>query len=91
MAALVRGGRIRGDKKNGGSGGVVPHPSLALSPYRMLRHWNVHREYDPPALWDQVHTLENMVPAPTTIGQPPRKDPQTEYSKIVPQSEQKYR
>ncbi|GJX44760.1 hypothetical protein Tco_0261436 [Tanacetum coccineum] len=33
----------------------------------------------------------NVVPAPTTVGQPPRKDPQMEYSKIVPQSEQKYR
>ncbi|GJT91675.1 gag-pol polyprotein [Tanacetum coccineum] len=29
-----------------------------------------------------------MVPAPTTVGQPPRKDPQMEYFKIVPQSEQ---
>ncbi|GKG33191.1 hypothetical protein Tco_0430701, partial [Tanacetum coccineum] len=37
-----------------------------------------------------VHTLENVVPARTTIGQPPRKDPQMEYSKIVPPSEQKY-
>ncbi|GKD07435.1 hypothetical protein Tco_1187120, partial [Tanacetum coccineum] len=64
MAALVRRGRIRGDKKNGGSGGVAP--------------------------WDQVHTLENVVPTLTTVGQPPRKDPQMGYSKIVPQSEQKY-
>ncbi|GJU73003.1 hypothetical protein Tco_1264408 [Tanacetum coccineum] len=38
-----------------------------------------------------VHTMENVVPAPTTVGQPPRKDPQMEYSKIEPQSEQKYR
>nr|GEX02098.1 synaptobrevin, longin-like domain protein [Tanacetum cinerariifolium] len=38
----------------------------------------------------QVHTLENVVPAPATIEQPPRKDPQMEYPKIVPQSEQKY-
>ncbi|GJS91166.1 hypothetical protein Tco_0773802 [Tanacetum coccineum] len=38
---------------------------------------------------EMVHTLENVVPAPTTVGQPPRKDPQMEYSKIVPQSEQK--
>nr|GEY12109.1 hypothetical protein [Tanacetum cinerariifolium] len=37
-----------------------------------------------------VHILENMVPAPATVEQPPRKDPQMEYSKIVPQSEQKY-
>ncbi|GKG17739.1 hypothetical protein Tco_0372037, partial [Tanacetum coccineum] len=43
------------------------------------------------ASWDQVYTLENVVPAPTTIGQPPRKDPQIGYSMIVPQSEQKYR
>ncbi|GJU20468.1 hypothetical protein Tco_1153810 [Tanacetum coccineum] len=48
----------------------------------------VHRS---PAPWDQVYTLENVVPAPTTVGQPPRKDPQMEYSKIVPQNEQKYR
>ncbi|GKG07750.1 hypothetical protein Tco_0330719, partial [Tanacetum coccineum] len=41
----------------------------------------------PPAPWDQVLTLKNMVPAPTTVGHPPRKDPQMEYSKIVPQSE----
>ncbi|GKG64144.1 hypothetical protein Tco_0649394, partial [Tanacetum coccineum] len=32
-----------------------------------------------------------VVPAPTTVRQPPHKDPQMEYSKIVPQSEQKYR
>ncbi|GJV54110.1 hypothetical protein Tco_1449851 [Tanacetum coccineum] len=69
MAALVRGGRIRGDKKDGGSGGV----------------------HDPPAPWDQVHTLENVVPALVTIWQPPRKDPQMGYSMIVSQSEQKYR
>nr|GFA25013.1 hypothetical protein [Tanacetum cinerariifolium] len=40
---------------------------------------------------DQVHTLENVMHAPPTVEQPPRKDPQMEYSKIVPQSEQKYR
>ncbi|GJT18726.1 hypothetical protein Tco_0877432 [Tanacetum coccineum] len=28
--------------------------------------------HDPPAPWDQVHTLENVVHAPTTVGQPPR-------------------
>ncbi|GJX10991.1 hypothetical protein Tco_0200850 [Tanacetum coccineum] len=39
----------------------------------------------------EVHTLENVVPASTTVRQPPRKDPQMEYSKIVPQSEQTYR
>ncbi|GJV06317.1 hypothetical protein Tco_1343973 [Tanacetum coccineum] len=39
----------------------------------------------------QVHTLENVVPTRTTVGQPPHKDPQMEYSKIVPQSEQTYR
>ncbi|GJW66148.1 hypothetical protein Tco_0118032 [Tanacetum coccineum] len=47
--------------------------------------------HDPPAPWDQVHTPKDVVPAPTTIGQPPRKDPQTGYSKIVPQSGRKYR
>nr|GFA15257.1 hypothetical protein [Tanacetum cinerariifolium] len=36
------------------------------------------------AQWDQVHTLENVVPAPVTIEQPPRKEPHMEYSKIVP-------
>ncbi|GJR59033.1 hypothetical protein Tco_1501195 [Tanacetum coccineum] len=35
--------------------------------------------------------LSNLVPARTTVGQPQRKDPQMEYSKIVPQSEQTYR
>nr|GEW93276.1 hypothetical protein [Tanacetum cinerariifolium] len=40
-------------------------------------------------LSDKVHTLENVVPARTTTEQPPRKDPQMEYSKIVPQSERK--
>ncbi|GKG43011.1 hypothetical protein Tco_0479695, partial [Tanacetum coccineum] len=47
--------------------------------------------HDPPGPWDYVHTLENVVPALTTVGQPPRKDSQMEYSKIVPRSEQKYR
>nr|GEX70770.1 ribonuclease H-like domain-containing protein [Tanacetum cinerariifolium] len=37
-----------------------------------------------------VHTLKNVVPAPATVEQPPRRDPYMEYSKIVPQSEQKY-
>nr|GFB01023.1 hypothetical protein [Tanacetum cinerariifolium] len=46
--------------------------------------------HDPPAQWDQVHTLENMVPTPVTVEQSLRKDPQIEYFKIVPQSEQKY-
>ncbi|GJZ95706.1 hypothetical protein Tco_0668040 [Tanacetum coccineum] len=64
---------------------LVPHPQLALSlkdaqaPEGKLVHG------------PQVHTLENVVPAPATVGQPPRKDPQMEYSKIVPQSEQTYR
>nr|GFA25252.1 putative ribonuclease H-like domain-containing protein [Tanacetum cinerariifolium] len=51
---------------------------------------DINGEDVPPAQWDQVHTLENMVPAPATVEHPPRKDPQMEYSKIVPQSEQKY-
>nr|GFC93522.1 hypothetical protein [Tanacetum cinerariifolium] len=38
-----------------------------------------------------VHTLENVVPAPATVERPPRKDPQIEYFKIVPQSEEKYK
>nr|GFC74748.1 hypothetical protein [Tanacetum cinerariifolium] len=61
----------------------VPHPQLALSPQdaQTQEQTLVH---DP---W--VHTLENVVPARTTAEQPPRKDPQMEYSKIVPQSERK--
>ncbi|GKG50851.1 hypothetical protein Tco_0538975, partial [Tanacetum coccineum] len=47
--------------------------------------------HDPLAPYDQVHTLENVVPALVTVWQSPRKDPQMEYSKIVPQSVQKYR
>nr|GFA62505.1 hypothetical protein [Tanacetum cinerariifolium] len=65
----------------------VPHPQLALSPQSAQECALVH---DPPAQWDQVHTLKNVVPAPATVEQPPRKDPRMEYSKIVPQSEQKY-
>ncbi|GKF38330.1 hypothetical protein Tco_0118391, partial [Tanacetum coccineum] len=63
----------------------VPHPQLALSPQdaQALECILVH---DP-----QVHTQENVVPVPTTVGKPPRKDPQMEYSKIMPPSEQKYR
>nr|GFC92892.1 hypothetical protein [Tanacetum cinerariifolium] len=60
---------------------------LALSPQGAQECAMVH---DPPAQWDQVQTLENVVPAPATIEQPPRRDPQMEYSKIVPQSKQKY-
>nr|GEV93773.1 reverse transcriptase domain-containing protein [Tanacetum cinerariifolium] len=37
----------------------------------------------------EVYTLENVVPARTTAGHPPCKDPPMEYSKIVPQSERK--
>ncbi|GJZ34733.1 hypothetical protein Tco_0580550 [Tanacetum coccineum] len=37
---------------------------------------------------DQVHTLENVVPAPVAVWQPPRKDPQMGYSMIVPQIKQ---
>ncbi|GKG12382.1 hypothetical protein Tco_0346619, partial [Tanacetum coccineum] len=68
----------------------VPHPQLALSP-RDAQAPEYTLVHDLPAPWDQVYTLENVVPGPTTIGQPPRKDPQMEYSKIVPHSEQKYR
>ncbi|GJU30034.1 hypothetical protein Tco_1173623 [Tanacetum coccineum] len=46
--------------------------------------------HDPLAPWDQVHTLKDVVPALTTVRQPPCKDPQTGYSKIVPQSGRKY-
>nr|GEX93681.1 hypothetical protein [Tanacetum cinerariifolium] len=73
MAALVCGGRIRKDKKGGGSGGVGAEATSGM--------------YASIAQWDHVHTLENVVPTPATVEQPPRKDPQMEYSKIVPQSE----
>nr|GFD13481.1 hypothetical protein [Tanacetum cinerariifolium] len=61
----------------------VPHPQLALSPQDAQTHEQtlVHDPY--------VYTLENVVPARTTTEQPPREDPKMEYSKIVPQSEQK--
>ncbi|GKF69737.1 hypothetical protein Tco_0202794 [Tanacetum coccineum] len=65
-------------------------PQLALSPQDAQAPECI-LVHDPSAPWDQVYTLENVVPAPTTVGQPPRKDPQMEYSKIVPQSEQTYR
>ncbi|GKG31663.1 hypothetical protein Tco_0426613, partial [Tanacetum coccineum] len=47
----------------------VPHPQLALSPEdaQAPECTLVHGP--------QVHTLENVVHAPTTVGQPPRKDP----------------
>ncbi|GKC85770.1 hypothetical protein Tco_1141487, partial [Tanacetum coccineum] len=68
---------------------MVPHPQLALSPQdaQAPEYTLVH---DPPAPWDQVHTLENVVPTPVAVWQPPHKDPQMGYSMIVPQSEQKY-
>ncbi|GJX76877.1 copia protein [Tanacetum coccineum] len=68
----------------------VPHPLLALS-LQGAQAQECTLVHDPPAPWDQVHTLENMVPALATVWQPPRKDPQMGYSMIVPQSEQKYR
>ncbi|GJX13766.1 hypothetical protein Tco_0205524 [Tanacetum coccineum] len=78
MAALIRGGQIsKGKKDGGGSGGVGAEATSVM--------------YDSIAPWDQLHTLENVVLAPVTVRQPPRKDPQMGYSMIVPQSEQKYR
>nr|GFD37486.1 hypothetical protein [Tanacetum cinerariifolium] len=70
---LVCGGQIYKDKKVGGSGGVGVEATSRMYAYI--------------AQWDQVHTLENVVPAPATVEHPPRKDPQMEYSKIVPQCE----
>ncbi|GJV11692.1 hypothetical protein Tco_1353233 [Tanacetum coccineum] len=69
---------------------LVPHPQLGLSPQgaQAQEYTLVH---DPPALWDQVHTMENVVAASVTVWQPPRKDPHMGYSMIVPQSEQKFR
>ncbi|GJV54796.1 hypothetical protein Tco_1455801, partial [Tanacetum coccineum] len=39
---------------------------------------------------NQVHTLKDVVPCSNNYGQPPRKDPQMGYSKIVRQSGRKY-
>ncbi|GKC14100.1 hypothetical protein Tco_1010882, partial [Tanacetum coccineum] len=81
-------GRIRGDKKNGGSRGVGASSSAGTkssgcSGFGMYTGtWSAGTYF---------REQENVVPAPTTVGQPPCKDPQMEYSKIVPQSEQKYR
>ncbi|GJT60757.1 hypothetical protein Tco_1004290 [Tanacetum coccineum] len=49
---------------------LVPHPQLALNPQgaQAQEYTLVH---DPLALWDQVHTLKEVVPTPTTVGQPP--------------------
>nr|GEW79227.1 hypothetical protein [Tanacetum cinerariifolium] len=139
MSSMVCGGLIRGDKKDGGSGGVGAEETLGMyasigfedlyypdKVYKVVKAlYGLHQApracggvgaeetlgmyasigasslagtkslgcsgMYPPAQWDQVHTLENMVPAPVTVEHPPRKDPQMEYSKIVPQSEQKYR
>ncbi|GKE99319.1 hypothetical protein Tco_0022670, partial [Tanacetum coccineum] len=68
---------------------LVPHPQLALSPQGSQAQ-ECTLVQDPSAPWDPVHTLENVVPTPATVGQPPRKDPHMGYSMIVPQSEQKY-
>ncbi|GKA59608.1 hypothetical protein Tco_0758921 [Tanacetum coccineum] len=88
-SSLFRGGvsasRISALRLVDGAGsGIGNNGGDAQAPECILVH-------DPPASWDQVYTLENVVPAPTSVRQPPSKDPQMEYSKIVPQSEQKYR
>ncbi|GJU16622.1 hypothetical protein Tco_1144588 [Tanacetum coccineum] len=49
------------------------------------KQWNVH------CYGSQVHTPGVWALLRNIVGQPPRKDPQMEYSKIVPQSEQTYR
>nr|GFA80885.1 hypothetical protein [Tanacetum cinerariifolium] len=43
--------------------------------YMILQLNGIKYIHDPPAQWDQVYTLEKVVPAPVTIEQPPRKDP----------------
>nr|GFB57863.1 hypothetical protein [Tanacetum cinerariifolium] len=68
---IVCGGQVCKDKKDGGSGGVGVEETSKM--YACI------------AQCDQVHTLENMVPASATVELPPRKDPHMEYSKIVPQ------
>ncbi|GKC73534.1 hypothetical protein Tco_1119417 [Tanacetum coccineum] len=69
---------------------MVPPPQLALNP-QGAQAQECTLVHDPPALWDQVHTLKDVVPAPMLVRQPPHKDPETGYSKIVPQSGRKYR
>ncbi|GKG40689.1 hypothetical protein Tco_0469901, partial [Tanacetum coccineum] len=64
---------------------MVRHPQLALSP-QGAQAQECTLVHDPPAPWDHVPTLENVVPAPVTVWQPPCMDPQMEYSMIVPQS-----
>ncbi|GJS76714.1 retrovirus-related pol polyprotein from transposon TNT 1-94 [Tanacetum coccineum] len=55
-----------------GNNGGVPDGSSNDSP-RDAQAPECTLVHDPPALWDQVYTLENVVPAPTTVGQPPRR------------------
>ncbi|GKA90463.1 hypothetical protein Tco_0812333 [Tanacetum coccineum] len=71
-SGIVCGGWISVGRRDGGGSG-----DGAQAQERTLVH-------DPLAPWDQVHTLKDVVPAPTTVGAPPRKDPQKGYSKIVP-------
>ncbi|GJY00902.1 hypothetical protein Tco_0359054 [Tanacetum coccineum] len=66
LSANITGSNGR-EKSNGGSRGVgVLHPQLSTSPQSSSS--NMILVHDPPALWDQVHILENVVPAPVLSG-----------------------
>ncbi|GKF58037.1 hypothetical protein Tco_0171574 [Tanacetum coccineum] len=82
MAALVHRGQISEGKKDGGGGGAEATSVMYASIGAQAQECTL--VHDPSTPWDQVHTLENVVPAPVTIWQPPRKDPQMGYSMIVP-------
>ncbi|GKG44404.1 hypothetical protein Tco_0485842, partial [Tanacetum coccineum] len=84
MAALVCGGRIRGDKKNGGSEGVGASSSAGTKSSGCSGSRMYTRTWSSGTYSGECGACSN------TVGQPPRKDPQMEYSKIVPQSEHKY-
>ncbi|GJW81334.1 hypothetical protein Tco_0145309 [Tanacetum coccineum] len=68
----------------------VPHPQTGTSPrHALAQNEHVH---GPSSSIGQYYFWRNLVPAPTTVGQPPRKDPQMEnLPRECSQSELKYR
>ncbi|GJR86616.1 hypothetical protein Tco_0210627 [Tanacetum coccineum] len=78
-SGIVRGGQISEGKKDGGGGGAEA-TSVMYAQWRCLitactnpQGAQAHEctlVHDPPAPWGQVHTLENVVPAPVTVWQP---------------------
>ncbi|GKB42105.1 hypothetical protein Tco_0887047, partial [Tanacetum coccineum] len=82
-SGIVRRGRISGGKKDGGGGGAkaisVMYASIgASSSAGTLSTQGAQAQectlvHDPLTPWDQVHTLENVVPAPVTVWQPLHK------------------